>query len=68
MHVCIVIQRKCDNYHYLIGIAKSWQALVLLLGFDAIKPVFGFSQKARLKPLSLATKTNYKTEIQPYQV
>ena len=27
------------------------------------KPVFGVSEKARLKPVSLATETSYKIEI-----
>ena len=33
------------------------------MGLDATKPVFGVSDKARLKPVSLATETSYIIEI-----
>ena len=33
------------------------------MGLVAKKPVFGVSDKARLKPVSSATETSYKTEI-----
>ena len=32
------------------------------MGLEATKPVFGVSDKARLKPVSSATETNYKLE------
>ena len=33
------------------------------MGLDEIKPVFGFSDKARLKPVSSATETSKKIEF-----
>ena len=33
------------------------------MGFDATKPVFGVSDKGRLKPVSSATETSQKIEI-----
>ena len=33
------------------------------LGLDATKPVFGVSDKARLKPVSSATESSYKIEM-----
>ena len=33
------------------------------LGLDATKPVFGVSEKAKLKPVSSATETSWKIEI-----
>ena len=32
------------------------------MGFDVTKPVFGLSDKARLKPISSGTETSYKNE------
>ena len=33
------------------------------MGFDGTKPVFGLSDKARLKPISSGIETSYKTKI-----
>ena len=33
------------------------------MGFDVTKPVFGASEKARLKPSFSATETSWKIEI-----
>ena len=38
---------------------------VHFLSLNAAKPVFGISNKVRLKPVSLATETNQKIEISP---
>ena len=38
---------------------KWWQNM----GFDVTKPIFGVSDKARLKPVSSATDTSWKIEI-----
>ena len=35
------------------------------LGFIARKPVFGVSDKASFKPVSLATETSWKTVVSP---
>ena len=35
------------------------------IGFDMTKPVFGVSNKARLKPVSSASEASYKIEISP---
>ena len=35
------------------------------MGFDPTKPVFGFFDKVRLKPISSATGTSWKIEISP---
>ena len=35
------------------------------MGLDTTKPVFGVSDKARIKPVSSATETSQKIEISP---
>ena len=42
---------------------RVFQAMKIILGLDARKPVFGVSAKARFKPACSATETNKKIEI-----
>ena len=61
------------EYHF-VGNPEGWfcrvaahvdAAYMCILGIDAKKPVFGVSEKARLKQVSSATETSQKIEISP---